>query len=260
MAGFETRPLGNTSLRATVLGLGTGTLGGHRIEVARQEAEAVVCAAWSAGVRYFDTAPFYGFGRACRILGDALRELPRDEWVLSTKVGRLLRPRADPSAPPGRSVSRCRSSRFSTIPTPASCAPSRTACSASAWRGSTFFTCTTSVRRSMARMPIPESFGLSARADTARSRNCAPQAMCGRSGSASTSAKYCSRRWTGEIGTSSCLPDATRCSSRRHSTIYCRNALRREFRSSSARRSIPGSWQDATLGITGRRRRKSSLG
>jgi len=98
MAGFETRPLGNTSLRATVLGLGTGTLGGHRIEVARQEAVAVVCAAWSAGVRYFDTAPFYGFGRACRILGDALRELPREEWVLSTKVGRLLRPRADRSA------------------------------------------------------------------------------------------------------------------------------------------------------------------
>jgi D-threo-aldose 1-dehydrogenase len=92
MAGFETRPLGRTSLRATVLGLGTGTLGGHRVEVPRQEAEAVVRAAWSAGVRYFDAAPFYGFGRACRILGDALRDLPRDEWVLSTKVGRLLRP------------------------------------------------------------------------------------------------------------------------------------------------------------------------
>jgi D-threo-aldose 1-dehydrogenase len=92
MAGFETRPLGRTSLSATVLGLGTGTLGGHRVEVSRQEAEAVVRAAWSAGVRYFDSAPFYGFGRACRILGDALRDLPRDEWVLSTKVGRLLRP------------------------------------------------------------------------------------------------------------------------------------------------------------------------
>ena len=92
MAGFETRPLGCTSLSATVLGLGTATLGGHRVEVPRQQAEAVVRAAWSAGVRYFDTAPFYGFGRACRILGDALRDLPRDEWVLSTKVGRLLRP------------------------------------------------------------------------------------------------------------------------------------------------------------------------
>ena len=99
MTGFETRPLGRTSLRATILGLGTGTLGGHRLEISRQEAEAVIGAAWSAGVRYFDTAPFYGFGRACRILGDATRELPRDEWVLSTKVGRLLRPHPDPIAP-----------------------------------------------------------------------------------------------------------------------------------------------------------------
>jgi D-threo-aldose 1-dehydrogenase len=92
MKGFETRHLGRTSLRLTVLGLGTGTLGGHRIPVSREEGEAVVSAAWSAGVRYFDTAPFYGFGKACRTVGDALRELARDDWVLSTKVGRLLRP------------------------------------------------------------------------------------------------------------------------------------------------------------------------
>jgi D-threo-aldose 1-dehydrogenase len=95
MASFETRPLGRTSLRVTVLGLGTGTLGGHRIPVTREEAAAVVWAAWSAGVRYIDTAPFYGFGRACRIVGDVLRAMPRDEWVLSTKVGRLLRPRSE---------------------------------------------------------------------------------------------------------------------------------------------------------------------
>src|SRR3954469_1329817 len=92
MEGLETRHVGRTPLRLTVLGLGTGTLGGHRIPVTRDDGEAVVRAAWSAGVRYFDTAPFYGFGRACRILGDALRDLPRDEWVLSTKVGRLLPP------------------------------------------------------------------------------------------------------------------------------------------------------------------------
>ena len=98
MAGFETRPLGRTSLRVTVLGLGTGSVGGHRIPVSRQQGEAVVRAAWSAGVRYFDTAPFYGFGQACRLLGDAMRELPRDKWLLSTKVGRLLRPQLDEEA------------------------------------------------------------------------------------------------------------------------------------------------------------------
>jgi len=95
MTGLETRSLGNSDLRVTVLGLGTGTLGGHRVPVSREAADGIVQAAWSAGVRYFDTAPFYGFGQACRIVGDALREMPRDEWVLATKVGRLLRPRAD---------------------------------------------------------------------------------------------------------------------------------------------------------------------
>jgi D-threo-aldose 1-dehydrogenase len=99
MEGFETRHLGRTPLRLTVLGLGTGTLGGHRIPVTRDEGEAVVRAAWSAGVRYFDTAPFYGFGKACRIVGDALRELPREDWVLATKAGRLLRPQTNPGAP-----------------------------------------------------------------------------------------------------------------------------------------------------------------
>ena len=99
MEGFETRQVGRTPLSLTVLGLGTGTLGGHRIPVTREAGEAVVRAAWSAGVRYFDTAPFYGFGRACRIVGDALRELPREDWVLATKAGRLLRPQTDLGAP-----------------------------------------------------------------------------------------------------------------------------------------------------------------
>ena len=99
MKRFETRQVGRTPLRLTVLGLGTGTLGGHRIPSTRDQGEAVVKAAWSAGVRYFDTAPFYGFGRACRIVGDALRELPREGWVLSTKAGRLLRPQTTAGIP-----------------------------------------------------------------------------------------------------------------------------------------------------------------
>jgi D-threo-aldose 1-dehydrogenase len=99
MTSFEMRHLGRTPLRVTVMGLGTGTLGGHRIPVTRDEGESVVRAAWSAGIRYFDTAPFYGFGKACRIVGDALRELPREGWVLSTKAGRLLRPQTNAGTP-----------------------------------------------------------------------------------------------------------------------------------------------------------------
>lgn len=100
MEGFETRRLGRTSLRVTVLGLGCATIGGHRIPVTAKTAKAVVRAAWAAGLRYFDTAPFYGFGQSERSVGDALRLEPRDEWVLSTKAGRLLRTHTR-SATPG---------------------------------------------------------------------------------------------------------------------------------------------------------------
>ena len=91
MTEFPRRQIGRTSLRVTELGLGCATLGGSRIAVARATAEEIVSAAWAAGVRYVDTAPFYGFGQAERCVGDTLRDRPRGEWVLSTKVGRLLR-------------------------------------------------------------------------------------------------------------------------------------------------------------------------
>ena len=97
---FEKRPIGRTGVEVTVLGLGCATLGGRRIPVTRAEAEAIVQAAWAAGVRYVDCAPYYGFGKAERCVGDALRDKPRDEWVLSTKVGRLLRPRAQATEHP----------------------------------------------------------------------------------------------------------------------------------------------------------------
>src|SRR5665213_3177178 len=92
MAEFARRQIGRTGLKITELGLGCATLGGSRIDVARRAAEEIVAAAWDAGVRYVDTAPFYGVGQAERAVGDAMRDHPRDEWVLSTKVGRLLRP------------------------------------------------------------------------------------------------------------------------------------------------------------------------
>jgi D-threo-aldose 1-dehydrogenase len=96
---FPKRRIGRTALDVTVLGLGCATLGGSRIRVTRAEAEEIVGAAWAAGVRYVDTAPYYGLGQAERAVGDALRAEPRGEWVLSSKVGRLLRPRL--SAPAG---------------------------------------------------------------------------------------------------------------------------------------------------------------
>jgi D-threo-aldose 1-dehydrogenase len=64
--------------------------------VSDDEAHRVIEAAWDAGIRYFDTAPLYGFGLSEERLGTVLRTKPRDQFVISTKVGRLLRAGAPP--------------------------------------------------------------------------------------------------------------------------------------------------------------------
>jgi D-threo-aldose 1-dehydrogenase len=74
------------------LGLGTAPLGGLYQAVDADTAHAIVDRAWELGVRTFDTAPHYGSGLAEQRLGAALHDRPRDEFVVSTKVGRLLRP------------------------------------------------------------------------------------------------------------------------------------------------------------------------
>jgi len=83
--------LGPTDVRVTRLGLGTAPLGGLYEAVSEEAARAVVDGAWAAGLRFFDTAPLYGHGLAERRLGAGLRARPRDQVVLATKVGRLLR-------------------------------------------------------------------------------------------------------------------------------------------------------------------------
>jgi len=89
-------PFGRTRLRVTQLGLGSAPLGGLFEVVTEDEAHRVVDAAWGAGIRFFDTAPLYGHGLAEQRMGDVLRTKPRDEFVLATKVGRLLRADAPP--------------------------------------------------------------------------------------------------------------------------------------------------------------------
>jgi D-threo-aldose 1-dehydrogenase len=80
------------------LGLGCAPLGGLLDGVSSDDAAAVLDTALESGVRYFDTAPYYGFGLSERCVGDAIRGRP--DVILSTKVGRLLKPGlpADPAA------------------------------------------------------------------------------------------------------------------------------------------------------------------
>lgn len=86
------RNLGKTSLRITEIGFGGAPLGNLFEMVTDADARASVRTAWDTGCRFFDTAPFYGYGLSERRVGDALREVPREQYVLSTKVGRLIRP------------------------------------------------------------------------------------------------------------------------------------------------------------------------
>ncbi|MDQ2583431.1 aldo/keto reductase [Saccharothrix yanglingensis] len=76
----------------TPLGVGGGPLGNLYTPVSDEDAFAALEAAWDAGVRYFDTAPHYGLGLSERRLGEFLRGRPRNSFVVSTKVGRLLEP------------------------------------------------------------------------------------------------------------------------------------------------------------------------
>jgi D-threo-aldose 1-dehydrogenase len=80
------------AVRLTALGFGASQ-GGNLFRVrSDEEFAAAVDAAWDAGIRYFDTAPHYGLGLSERRVGAALRSRPRDDYVVSTKVGRLLVP------------------------------------------------------------------------------------------------------------------------------------------------------------------------
>jgi D-threo-aldose 1-dehydrogenase len=83
--------LGRSGVAVTGLGLGGAAIGGLYTAVDAETARATVARAYDAGIRYFDTAPHYGVGGSERHMGAALRG--RDGFVLSTKIGRLLRPR-----------------------------------------------------------------------------------------------------------------------------------------------------------------------
>ena len=88
---FETRQVGRTNLRMTTLGCGSATAASIFQEVPDQQARDTIGHALDVGINYIDTAPQYGYGRAEHLVGDALRFRP-EKYVLSTKVGRRLRP------------------------------------------------------------------------------------------------------------------------------------------------------------------------
>lgn len=92
MRADDTKRLARGGLALSRLGLGCAPLAGLYSATSEHEARAVIDAAWELGVRYFDTAPYYGYTLAEHRLGAALRERAREDFVVSTKAGRLMRP------------------------------------------------------------------------------------------------------------------------------------------------------------------------
>jgi len=99
VAPLRTSYLGTSGVQVTELAFGGAAIGNLFTEVSDDAASAAVAAAWAGGIRAFDTAPHYGLGLSERRLGAALRGYPRDEYVISTKVGRLLEPMPAASGP-----------------------------------------------------------------------------------------------------------------------------------------------------------------
>ena len=91
MKASERVALPETTVQMTKMGLGSVAIAGLYTDVPDATARNTVLRAVERGVGFFDTAPLYGLGMAERRVGDALHDVPRSEFVLSTKVGRLLR-------------------------------------------------------------------------------------------------------------------------------------------------------------------------
>src|SRR5579863_4849144 len=84
------KPRSGVELQFTELGFGSAPLGNLYRPMTEKEARATLDAAWSSGCRYYDTAPLYGLGLSETRLNGFLRPKPRDSYLISTKVGRLL--------------------------------------------------------------------------------------------------------------------------------------------------------------------------
>jgi len=91
---YDRRQLGKTSLDVSTLGFGAASMGNLYQPVSDKEAKSTLDKAIKLGMTLFDTSPRYGAGLSERRIGDALRPLAHDQYVLSTKVGRLLKPDA----------------------------------------------------------------------------------------------------------------------------------------------------------------------
>lgn len=90
MPGIGVRKFGRVDLSVTDMGFGAAPIGNFQKPISEETAGEMIGLAWNSGMRYFDTAPYYGHGLSEARIGQALRWKRRDDFVLSSKVGRVL--------------------------------------------------------------------------------------------------------------------------------------------------------------------------
>lgn len=90
MSELQRRKIGRTAAQVTRLGFGSAPLGDLFEAISEEKAQQTLQAAWDAGVRYFDTAPYYGYGKSEHRVGHFLRQQPRQDFMISTKIGRVF--------------------------------------------------------------------------------------------------------------------------------------------------------------------------
>ena len=90
MNTIPTRQIGTTGVEVTELGYGSAPLGDLFEDVPEDRAQETLHAAWDAGIRYYDTSPFYGYGKSEHRVGYFLRQKAHSDFILSTKVGRVF--------------------------------------------------------------------------------------------------------------------------------------------------------------------------
>jgi len=101
MAQINTRTLGRTGIEVSEVGFGGAPLGELFESVSEEQSQATLAQAWTGGIRYYDTSPFYGYGKSEHRVGHYLRQRERSDFVLSTKVGRVFKPTRKSDFDPG---------------------------------------------------------------------------------------------------------------------------------------------------------------
>ena len=243
MNRFQQRRIGRTDLQVSVLGLGGAPLGDLYERIPPDWALATLETAYWRGIRLFDTAPLYGHGLSEHRFGHVLRDKPRAEFVISTKVGRWLRPERSEQVDRGQFVGGLNFQTVYDYSYDGKCAHWSRAISGLAWIRSTSRSFTTSISGRMdPPRPMNAGFAKQWTERIAPLMNCDALEWSGPSASGSTRSRPAFASPAKPRSIASCSRADTRSLNRTVSTISCHSQSSKAFRCWLAAHSTRQSW------------------